>query len=160
YRELDSKISDLKKDSASKEAVVLDKFDALTLAQQKDEKSAATHAAERAWQQAVRDVNTDADLMIRLQHEQSALPPTLRRWEEKPCGAWWVNWMCLFLERSSLGSQSSTPETLEIVFSAQSALTRMSQIVLPLLLGLLGAYSFVLRSMGKDIREHSFEPHS
>jgi hypothetical protein len=46
------------------------------------------------------------------------------------------------------------------VFDARMALKRMNNIVLPMLLGLLGAYSVVLRNMSQDIRARSFEEHS
>jgi hypothetical protein len=161
YRELDTKIADLKKEFAKKEEAVRDKYDVLTVAQQKDPKSDATRSAQRSWEEAVLDVQAANDLMTRLTQEQSALPARLRKWEEQPCAVWWAKWLCSFSYRSPVGSEpSSPPETLAIVFSAQTALARMSQIVLPLLLGLLGAYSFVLRSMSRDIRELSFAPHS
>ena len=47
-----------------------------------------------------------------------------------------------------------------MLFLSQAAVRRMNTIVLPLLLGLLGAYSFVLRQLSREIRDSSFAPDS
>ncbi len=91
--------------------------------------------------------------------ERDALPTSLRDWEERPCGIWWSQWLCIFKDQSAMGTPAG-PSSASMVFAAQAALDRINQIVLPLLLGLLGAYSFVLRSMSLEIRALTFAPNS
>jgi hypothetical protein len=108
---------------------------------------------------ASRPEKLDADAVAQLKAERAALPAALHRWESRPCGVWWAQWMCVFMD-SSVTAKADPAAGLEMVFAARSALRRMNQIVLPLLLGLLGAYSYVLRSMSREIQALTFAPHS
>jgi hypothetical protein len=88
--------------------------------------------------------------------ERDTLSDTLRAWTSKPCDWAALKWSC------GLAVNGSGPATgaRAIVFDAEMALQRMNQIVLPMLLGLLGAYSFVLRTVSREIRERSFAAQS
>lgn len=88
--------------------------------------------------------------------ERSALTDTLLAWTKMPCDWAALRWSCGL----TVNGGGPAGGAGAIVFDAEMALQRMNQIVLPMLLGLLGAYSFVLRSVSREIRERSFAAHS
>lgn len=91
-----------------------------------------------------------------LQAERDTLTTMLKLWTGQPCRSPYMRWICGF----SLTTDGRVAVDSEIVFDAEMALKRLNQIILPMLLGLLGAYSFVLRTLSREIRERSFEEHS
>ena len=144
YGELSKALTDLDAGILLQESVLQDKKDAATLAKQKSDTD-AYQKAETALNEAQRELESKSALRDRYLKEQETLPDTLLEWERQPCGAWKTRWMCVLLEKSlkaPVPERTAPPEV--VLFSAKAALTRMNQIILPLLLGLLGAYSWVL----------------
>lgn len=88
--------------------------------------------------------------------ERDTLTTMLKSWTGQPCRSPYMGWVCGF----ALTADGRPPADSEIVFDAEMALKRLNQILLPMLLGLLGAYSFVLRTLSREIRDRSFEEHS
>lgn len=88
-----------------------------------------------------------------LAEERSHLPSTIASWARQPCHTPPLSWICG--QDKGAGAQDD-----ERLFSAQMVHKRLDTILLPMLLGLLGSYSFVLRSISQDIRRNAFEEYS
>lgn len=63
-------------------------------------------------------------------------------------------------QAEAVAGTSLRPGDSIAVDSARTTLDRLDRIVLPLLFGLLGSYSYLLRTMSIEIRGHRFAPHS
>jgi hypothetical protein len=88
--------------------------------------------------------------------ERTRLTSMLKNWAGQPCRLASLQWICRF----TLNDGAQQPSDSEIVFDAEMALKRLNVIVLPMLLGLLGAYAYVLRTISREIRERCFSEHS
>lgn len=87
--------------------------------------------------------------------ERSVLPSRLWAWAMQPCQSE-ANAVFGWTLCSSMDSQSSKPAgQVEMLEAARVVASRASGLYLPLLMGLLGAYAFVLRKMTKEISENS-----
>jgi len=80
--------------------------------------------------------------------ELKELRGVLAKWLKPLCGRVWTGIPCASAESSAL------------IFAARMARNQLAQIVLPMLLGFLGEYTFVLRNMSVDIERRSFAPGS
>lgn len=124
-----------------------------TLQQRKDARPDELLLADQRLMESADDVRLLEDQQRTLVDERSHLPATIAAWAAKPCETPPFGWIC---ERGN----SSTAMDDERLFSAQMVLKRMDSIVLPMLLGLLGSYAFVLRSISQEIRQFAFEEYS
>lgn len=114
-------------------------------------------AAELSLQSSIGDIDAAQQALGRMADERSRLPDTLRRWNGQPCGEAALAWLCAF---SVAVSDATHDDEHQVVFESRMALKRLNLIVLPMLLGLLGAYSYVLRGMSREIQLRAFEPYS
>jgi hypothetical protein len=160
-------MQDLQKSSATRREKEL----AQRLAEFKvgDMKNAAAGQAQDKLRDAQIELMKSADELQAAQSEidedqtqLAALRESLVTWVIRPCGSFWTRLICVLPPRPddediSVHAQHVRPQA---VFLAQLARDRMSQIVLPMLLGFLGAYTYVLRSITLDIRNRSFAPGS
>jgi len=128
----------------------------LMLQKRKDARQDDIDAANLKLQEAMDEVRELDNVLRDRLDERARLPATLGTWATRPCGPFWVKWSCIF----SVAVPGDQPQDREIVFDAEMTLKRLNSIVLPMLLGLLGAYSFVLRSISREIKQRSFEEHS
>lgn len=122
------------------------------LQQRKDARPDELQLADRRLMESVDDVRLMERLERTLSDERAHLPSTMATWAAQPCGVPLFGWIC---ERANGAALDE-----ERVFGAQTVLKRLDTIVLPMLLGLLGAYAFVLRSISLDIRQFAFEEYS
>ena len=121
----------------------------------KSVESQTARAAQSAFGQAEAELAKNQALLQQLSAERAALPESLNEWLKGPCQSTWTEWMCFYPMASARAMEEP-----QMLFLSQAAVRRMNTIVLPLLLGLLGAYSFVLRQLSREIRESSFAPDS
>jgi hypothetical protein len=97
-----------------------------------------------------------------LKLDQQALQAAIRSWLARPCKSFFTRWMCARTEADP-SRQQATAEGVHLsneLFVAAVARDRMAQIILPMLLGFLGAYTYVLRNLSLDIQNRSFAPGS
>jgi hypothetical protein len=97
-----------------------------------------------------------------LKLDQQALQAAIRSWLARPCNSFLTRWMCARTEADP-SRQRATAEGVHLsneLFVAAIARDRMAQIILPMLLGFLGAYTYVLRNLSLDIQNRSFAPGS
>jgi hypothetical protein len=102
--------------------------------------------------------------VAQLEIDEKALQQAIRTWMARPCNSFWTRWMCAWNKADFAHQQTQTARDATYVsnelFMASLARDRMAQIILPMLLGLLGAYSYVLRNLSLDIQNRSFAPGS
>jgi hypothetical protein len=90
--------------------------------------------------------------------ERRSTARQLQQWSRLPCAVWM---MCGSYDPAApAAAQADDALVPAMSFEAQSMIDRMNQVVLPMLLGLLGAYAYVLRAMTRDIRSHTFQPNA
>jgi hypothetical protein len=107
----------------------------------------ASDLAHKNLLDADRQVKQDEANITRIRAQQDSYADRLQRWTRMPCNYRLTAWaMC-----PSVGA-----DRLASIDVAETAVTRMSAIILPLLLGWLGAQAFVLRKMASDISTHAF----
>ena len=115
--------------------------------------------------QRYRSEKAEIDLTVdQLKADRRALQDAIRSWMVRPCNSAFTRWMCAWSETDLKRQQTQTaPDETYLsneLFMAAVARDRMAQIILPMLLGLLGAYSYVLRNLSLDIQNRSFAPGS
>ena len=116
---------------------------------------AALEAVERKQQELARS----KERVKQIQDDLKALPSRLWRWSQQPCGHWLTNWvLCGTIDQVPQGA--NPPEGPAQVLAAEAMLKWMNDVVLPLLLGLVGAYAWVIRRMTREIAEGAFAPGS
>jgi len=128
----------------------------LVLIDRKPQRPEEKITAQERLEDAIADLQALERRQSELAEERVQLPWTLQEWLDQPCRLAFGRGAC-GPSRPSAGEPSPYRE---IVFDARMLLKRLNVIVLPMLLGLLGAYSFVLRSISREIRARSFEEHS
>jgi hypothetical protein len=106
----------------------------------------ALSAARAAVIKVASELDAIKEKTIQLEGEKEGLLSAMADWKNALCLSWWARWGCI--------------DTLDTETAASAMLTGLNNIFMPLLLGLLGAYSFVLRNISLEIREHRFAPHS
>lgn len=116
----------------------------------------AIAGADRQLTESIDQVRLLEDAQRELLDERAQLPNTVAVWVGQPCKPALISWICNFSVAPAAGSLPPR----EVLFDAQMALKRLNVVVLPMLLGFLGAYSFVLRSISLDIKRRAFEPSS
>ena len=126
------------------------------LTERKDARRDDMPLAEVKLQDAIGDLRRVEQRIEDTQAERVKLTPMLKAWADQPCRSSYLNWICGF----ALTDGAHPPSDSEIVFDAEMALKRLNLIVLPMLLGLLGAYAYVLRTVSREIRERSFGENS
>lgn len=136
--------------------------------------SPAARALANAVRQAGDELVVKAEQKKQLETERDGIPATLGRWAQRPCNTWLLKvWLCLDSGNADggdardgngngngSGSGSGTTSAAEVLDSARTTLDRLNRIVLPLLFGLLGSYSYLLRNISQEIRAQQFAPHS
>jgi hypothetical protein len=91
--------------------------------------------------------------------EQAAAKDALQRWMELPCNCCLTKWaLCLLPGQQREEGATIEPQALQLM--AEIRQKRTGEIQIPFLLGLLGAYSYVLRSMSLEIKSRTFAPGS
>ena len=126
------------------------------LTERKDARGDDVALADVKLQEAIDDLRRIAQRIEDAQAERTKLTSMLKAWAGQPCRSPYLNWICGF----ALTDDARPPSDSEIVFDAEMALKRLNLIVLPMLLGLLGAYAYVLRTVSREIRERSFSENS
>lgn len=102
-----------------------------------------------------RQVTEDESTIQRIKEEGESLPDRLWKWSQLPCDSRLTAWaLCSAVDKLPVGSKE--PDFMMKVEAARTAVSRMSESVLPLLLGWLGAHAFVLRKMTSEISQRSF----
>jgi hypothetical protein len=105
--------------------------------------------------EATRVLYANAQRAQEISEERSVLPSRLWDWAMQPCRSE-ANAVFSWTLCSSMDSQSSKPAgQVEMLEAARLVASRASGLYLPLLMGLLGAYAFVLRKMTKEISDNS-----
>lgn len=138
YDTLTKDIAKASEDTLKLQAVVRDKQSLQELAKAGSDAQAARVALNNL-QQASDELAARKAQVDQLKGERESLPKRLARWV--PGGA----------------ADTTTAETLD---SARNLLEQFNRILLPLLFGLLGSYSYILRSISIEIRAQQFAPHS
>ena len=104
---------------------------------------------------ARRDVAVAKELIVQLDSQRKEIPSRLWNWSQQPCQCWLVKWiLCSTVDAATVASDP--PSENRSRTAAFTLVKRMNEIVLPLLLGLLGAFAFVIRSMTAEIVSRSF----
>ncbi|CAH1081241.1 hypothetical protein [Candidatus Nitrotoga sp. 1052] len=122
----------------------------------------ALAAANRNFVEAQRVVTADEASVREARAEHDAIPDRLWTWSQQPCESrgklvtaypfYWT--LCSAIDKVPDGV--AAPNALAKLEAARTVAARLSEIYLPLLLGWLGAYAFILRKMTKEISENSF----
>ena len=116
---------------------------------------AIVDAARGALLDAQRELAASQTLAAGLKEERDSIPSRLWKWSQLPCGAVLVDWaLCSSVDKVPEGTEPKTD--LAKVAAAQTTAKWMNEIVLPLLLGWVGAYAFVIRGMTAEISQRSF----
>ncbi|MFY9514015.1 MAG: hypothetical protein WAQ05_23885 [Rubrivivax sp.] len=123
------------------------------LQQRKDARPDELLAADLRLQESMADVRDLDRVRQALGDERSQLLASLSAWAARPCFAVLLQWLC----KPGAGGVAVDEDR---VFDAQMVLRRLDTLVLPMVLGLLGAYAFVLRSISQDVRQFAFEEYS
>lgn len=126
------------------------------LTERKDARGDDLALAEIRLQEAIGELKRVVQAIDDAREERTKLTSMLKAWAGQPCRSPYLNWICGF----ALNGDAGVPSASEIVFDAEMALKRLNVIVLPMLLGLLGAYAYVLRTISREIRERSFGENS
>jgi len=92
-------------------------------------------------------------------NEQKSARDELQRWMQSPCSSRLTRWaLCMLPDDQRAPNANIDPQALQLM--AELRQKRTGEIEIPLLLGLLGAYSYVLRRMSLDIQNRTFAPGS
>jgi hypothetical protein len=103
---------------------------------------------------AQRQVSEEQALIERIRTERDPLADWLGQWSQLPCKFYVTSWaLCPSIAEPSADKTSARTGKIQ---AAKTDISRLSEIVLPLLLGWLGAHAFVLRKMASDIIQRSF----
>jgi len=157
HKALSDDITKLDDDRVKLQASLFDK-QALADRDRSEPGSPAARALANGARQAGDELLVKAEQKKQLESERAGIPATLSRWEQRPCNTWVLKvWLCLDSGDSNSSSSTSPAEVLD---SAKTTLDRLNRIVLPLLFGLLGSYSYLLRNISLEIRAQQFAPHS
>jgi hypothetical protein len=133
-------------------------FDALELGRSRQPPAAPESISElnRQWLQAGLAVDKLMAQRDELIQSGGDMPDRLWRWSQRPCGQPAVDW--LLCTRVDLPKGSEQPDTGQLepllsmkVEAARVTVSRMNDILLPLLLGWLGAHAWVLRQLTSAI---------
>jgi hypothetical protein len=104
--------------------------------------------------EAKRRVTEDNSKIMKI-GDWGKLPDRLWKWSQVPCSSRLTAWtVCSGADR--LSDTGDAPDLMTKLEATRNTVSRMNQIILPILLGWLGAHAFVLRQMTREIREHSF----
>jgi hypothetical protein len=165
HNDLDAQIGVLDNEVQQKAAILFDKSTELASAKASEPKggSDAVNSADHARRLADDDWSLADTRRKTLDFERTSLEKILRDWDARPCiiaGAAWAGWSCNVGTPKDPSNAQKEPTSAQIVFSARASVQRLNQIILPLLLGLLGSFSYVLRTMSQEISESTFAPHS
>jgi hypothetical protein len=157
YREVGTSLRKLETELPRKQELV----DVLRKAELKLEASKATpekETLEKNLGEASRLLQDDEKNIKEFQMEHDAIPDRLWKWSQQPCtsgAAFAFYWtLCSAIDR--VPENAPEPNGYAKVEAARTVAARLSDIYLPLLLGWLGAYAFILRKMTKEIGENSF----
>lgn len=133
-------------------------FDALDLARNRNPPATPESIQElnRKWLEAGLAVERLKAQQADLIQSGGDMPDRLWRWSQRPCGQPAVDWLlCTQVDLPKEARQPAfgPPEPLLSmkVEAARVTISRMNDILLPLLLGWLGAHAYVLRHMTADI---------
>lgn len=156
YQNLETKLSQIQSELGKKQDVVTLRTEAVASEGKKANNTPeAVALAGKNLLEAERDVSTDKKIIRQLELERDALPNRLWKWSQQPCSHGLTSWnLCSSIDELPKGAMPSSD--LAKIDAATTITTRMNDIVLPLLLGWLGAYSFVLRKMTSEISARSF----
>ncbi len=157
FDELGRRLEQARADHHAAELASRERQNALfVLVQKKDRRDEDMLVPQRQLQESISAVQEQLRIQDALRAERGRMVDTMLDWTRQPCDAAWIRWAC----DASLLRFSALPDEAGIAFAARMALKRLDSVVLPMLLGLLGAYSFVLRSLSRDIQARTFEEHS
>jgi hypothetical protein len=110
---------------------------------------------QKALDDASRDLVSGKALMEKLKEERATLPARLWLWSQQPCGVPIVTIaLCSTLDAVPKGAEPKSD--LARVAAADTVLSWLNRIFLPMLLGLLGSHAFVIRKMTSDITAMTF----
>lgn len=116
--------------------------------------AAAQLAASSAATAAETKSRLNLDATTATATERRATAKGLQLWSRGPC---FIRGMCGPFDSTENGPPKDDALVPPMVFEAQVMIDRMNNVVLPMLLGLLGAYAYVLRAMTKEIRTQTFQ---
>lgn len=168
HKALGDDITKLADDRVKLQAAMFDK-QALAERDRSEPGSPAARALVNAVRQAGDELVVKSEQKKQLETEREGIPATLARWEQRPCNTWLLRvWLCLDsgsgsgddMRNGNGNGGNSKTFAAEVVDSAKTTLERLNRIVLPLLFGLLGSYSYLLRNISLEIRAQQFAPHS
>jgi hypothetical protein len=159
YRELHATLSRLESELPLKQELA-----ALRVAEEAKQASDADASAEsretarKNRMEAERLAKIDEDTIAQIRTEHSAIPLHLWKWSQQQCeesASFLFRWtLCSEIDKVAPGA--AAPSETAMLEAARTVAARLSEIYLPLLLGWLGAYAFILRNMTKEIGEKSF----
>ena len=112
-------------------------------------------ADQKALDDAQRDLTTSKALKGKLDEERNALPGRLWHWSQQPCALPMVK-VALCSSVDAVASGQEPNSDIARVAPATTVIGWMNQVVLPLLLGWLGSYAYVVRRMTADISAMAF----
>jgi hypothetical protein len=108
---------------------------------------------------AQRQVDEEETTVSRIAKETDFLADWLLDWSRKPCRYWITKWALCPMSNKADTAGKDTASFIKVE-AARTDVLRLSEVVLPLLLGWLGAHAFVLRKMASDINGRSFDKSS
>jgi hypothetical protein len=114
----------------------------------------ALEAAQANSRKAKRDLEASGGLQASLAAERQTVPARLWKWSQQPCGVLLIGWaLCSGIDKVQTGKEPDSD--FARVAAARTTLKWMNEILLPLLLGGLGSYAFLLRRMTADLDQRS-----
>ena len=153
-----SRLSAVKRDISVLSVDIATNTDALTMRKQTWDNAKSPEqleAAQKAVLETSRALATAREQLKELQAERQALPGMLWKWAQEPCRSPITSWaLCSSVHEVPKGG--AAPSALAQEQAAATTVRWLNEIVLPLLLGWLGAYAFVIRRMTADIAQRSF----
>ena len=157
YKDVGKRNDDLQAEQVRATAAQRDRQrEVFGLTERNDARRDEVALADVRLQEAIDELRRMGQRIDDAQAERVKLTSMLKAWAGQPCRSPYLKWICGF----ALNDGALAPSDSEIVFDAEMALRRLNVIVLPMLLGLLGAYAYVLRTVDREIRERSFAENS
>lgn len=159
YRDLQITLTKLKGELPQKKALLSAKETILIREKSKVPPNELTvDAAQTSFNEAGIDLEALQQALKQASSEQDLVPDRLWLWAQQPCSP-----KSFFVFRGALCSTiddhapkpSGENSAAQMLEAGRTVASRLTDIYLPSLLGLLGAYAFILRKMTKEISESS-----
>jgi hypothetical protein len=119
--------------------------------------STVLDAAQKSFDEAKRIVEADKRAIEQTREEHEIIPERLWKWSQLPCEDRGIRFLYrpICSEVDAVSKGTPPPKDIVKMHAARTVASRMGDIYLPLLLGFLGAYAFILRNLATQIATSS-----